>query len=1046
MNGFDVFRQPVWRHLVFALLHTLWQGGMIALVLMFLLRRIPASRPGPRYLLAFAAQFGVLLTGLSTWAVLGYEPPRIEPEKVVDLGVRGAIPTAKRPDGMAGAPAAVDVSQAPVSVPSESGRTRWVPIVAVAWLTGVIVMLIRAVSSAVAALRLTRGPALSDPRILETMEGLKRDLGIRRAIRVVSADSNLGPAVLGLLWPTLVLPASMMTGLSPEVLRAILAHELAHIRRYDYAMNLVQMLLESLLFFNPAIWWLGRQARLEREACCDALAVRLTGRPLEYSRVLANWVEHAAEFSTAPAVALAWSGRGLPSPLLERVSRILRPGETPRLRVSWSGLIVLLLLAPLVLMGLRRGTTQAVALAAQILTPAERVEKLKEAQAKYAPQETVGQGKATLKGTIREPGGKPLSEPVQASAIGETARGGYGQSLNRLKESFSIDVHAGQVWLNIQPEKFAPVIVGPFTVKPGQTIAGIDVQLEPGFASRIRVVDEHNVPVSGVQVNFGLSVGGTSVYSNSNQATDSQGFVAVPHAARGTYSVSIKGPGFQTPEPRTLTFTPNGISTLGIEHARPAQGIIVAPDGAPVAGATLRPFAKYRPNMSYEYAPSEPIMATSAKDGRFRLDMLDSDASYTMLVESRQQGRRLVKEVRAGQDNLRWTIGPDLAIVGMIKGNLETLPKEQGKPIVRIIQHGKATPGGLDRRGVLFQSTVPVEPVDGGGRFRLAGILAGEVSVEAGAHVARVDVEHPETPVTVDLSVPPLQVKRRKVVFRVVSADPTILPTGRIEVHTTDTDPNALARILKESLKSGEVTFDLPVPGKAYCRPESVVGYWFKEEIFDVPPGDSPLVVEAKGIPAGAIVGRVLNADGTPNSGSVGLSLTTVEKPSSLENSSIQINNVRTDGEGRFFLGPLPFGGAYVAVAAQGHNKQMSKLVRLDGSKATEEVELRFTKPVAAGGRVLDPDGQPLAGAPVNLELVHPQAGTSWNPPVATDSNGRFRFDDLSSELGPYEVSLNYRQNYQPARATLNPGGPPIEIRLKRGHVITGRVVDAKTG
>ncbi|WP_422928099.1 M56 family metallopeptidase [Singulisphaera sp. PoT] len=1050
MNILHVLDQAIWRQLVFALLHTLWQGGAIALIAALILWRIPANRPGLRYTFALAAQFGILLAGLLTWAVLRYESPRAEVVASAPAGVGSMGLQVITGGKIIGAPPAE--APVPSSVAAgEPSRTRWVPMVAAAWLVGVGLMLVRATTSAFAAFRLTRGEVIADSRILEMLAGLKRELGIRRPIRAVVGEGGLGPAVLGLAWPTLILPASLLTGIAPDALRAILAHELAHIRRYDYAVNLVQMFFEALLFFNPAVWWLGRQARLEREACCDARAVHLTGQPLEYSRVLADWCEQARGRSRSPVAATAWAGGGASETLLERVLRILRPGELPRVRVSWSGLLVLFLVGPLTLIALQRGTTKAVALAAQILDPAERIEKLKQAQAKFdeicSHDDVIG--KATLKGTIRDPEGQPISEPVAASAMTRSPRGGgVGVSLLPLKETFSTEVASGTVWINLQPKDFAPMIVGPFTAKSGATIDGIDVVLERGFSAKLRVVDENGTPVVGARVGYGLTTPEGSVFQQNDHLTDRDGVVLVPHAARGPYSVSVHAAGFQTPAlgSQVVTLSPEATSTLNLAHARPAQGIIIGPDGAPVAGATLRPFAKFRPQMSYSYGMSEPIMATTTPDGRFKLDTLDDDDTYTMLIETPHLGRRLVKDVRAGQSGLRWTVGPDLSINGTIRGNIDRLPKERGKPIVQIVQHGKPDSTRPEIRGSLIRSTLVVEPAEGGGRFKAVGLLPGEVTVEAGEQVALTDVESPETPVVIDLSAPLAREAQRKVIFRIVPIDGSVMPTGMVDVHATESDRTFLSQIRELTLRSGEVSLDLLVPGKVSCQPKSVVGYWFNDEIVDVPPGDSPFVIEIKAKPAGAIVGRVLKADGTSAATSAYLGVSTVTKPSGLEMASIQVNNIRTDSAGRFFLGPLPIGGTYVVSASEGYNKQVSKPIKLDGTKATEEVELRMGKVATGRGRVLDPEGRPLAGISIGLKLEHPVAGTDWGPPIASDRKGEFQFEGLGTEGMRYKVKLDIRKDFEPAEAYLNPGGAPTEVQLKRGHVIIGRVVDVKTG
>ena len=96
------------------------------------------------------------------------------------------------------------------------------------------------------------------------------------------------PTVIGWLKPVVLLPASALAGLTPRQLEAILAHELAHIRRHDYLVNLLQTLVETLLFYHPAVWWLSRRIRVERENCCDDLAVSLCGDPVAYAAALAD--------------------------------------------------------------------------------------------------------------------------------------------------------------------------------------------------------------------------------------------------------------------------------------------------------------------------------------------------------------------------------------------------------------------------------------------------------------------------------------------------------------------------------------------------------------------------------------------------------------------------------------------------------------------------------------------------------------------------------------------------------------------------------------
>lgn len=1031
MSAFEVFGWAGWRPLVFALLHTLWQGGLVALATALALRRLPAGRQGARYAVALGGQFGVLAAGLLTWAALAYEPP---PGPVTSM-TPGPTP----------APVRV-VVEAPPSLPPAAEAPAaavgpgWVAVVAAGWVAGVALMLARATASALAAVGLARRAGVVDRAILDAVEGLRREMGIGRAVRVVAAEGQ-GPAVLGLVWPTVVLPVALLTGLTPDDLRAILAHELAHIRRHDYAVNLAQMAAEAVLFFNPAVWWLGRQARVEREACCDAAAVGLTGRPLEYSKALADWAEKVGG-AASPRAALAWGGGARPSALRERVVRVLRPGETPGARVSWPGLLVLLVAAPLTLVACRKGADEAVRLAARVLTPAERVEKLKEAQAEYAPPEISGAGMATLKGTVRGPGGEPPAKPVPTTAITKSGNGTSMASLNPLGGEFAAEVRSGEVWLSVAPEGFAPALAGPFRVKPGETVEGVKVVLEPGFRARVRVVDENGKPVAGATVNGGLSVGGSASWDLAGLVTDGAGVVTVGHAARGPYSLSAAAQGFQIPESRReVTMMPDGEATLTLVHGRPARGVVVGPDGTPVAG--VRPFVKSKPNFNRNYGPTERVLATTDGDGRFALDALDDGASYALLIEAGRLGRRLVTGVRAGQEGLKWAVGPDLTITGTIKGDLSTLEIERGKPTVEVAQRG-----GRDEvlRGAPIRTTVPVERTEGGGKFRVEGVLPGEVVVTAGDHVVKLDVTKADNPVTIDMNEALAHPARRRVILRVVTPDGSGRASGSVKGYATDTEVDQVFKPFDLPLRGGEVSLEVPTPGRVSYQSGGVVGYWFKDDSAEVPPGAWPLVVELKAVPAAALVGRVLDHEGKPAIDGVSLGAATAEPPPGWKGSSSSLNNVRVDPEGRFFLGPLPIGGTYVAVAGRGHNKAVSRPVRLDGSKATEQVELRLAKPEAAGGQVVGPDGKPVAGVEVTLTFDAKYAGTSWSPPTPTDRDGRFSFDDLNPTLGRYDVKIDSRRDYQPAEAALTPGGPPVEIRLVRGRVVSGRVVEAKTG
>ena len=121
----------------------------------------------------------------------------------------------------------------------------------------------------------------------------------------------------------MILPASALLALSPEQLEAVLAHELAHVRRADYLWNLIQTMVETLFFFHPAVWWLGGRLRQQRELCCDDVAVQSCADPLVYATALLRLEERRSQRLN---LAMALDGHRPWSGLRLRIARIL--GET----------------------------------------------------------------------------------------------------------------------------------------------------------------------------------------------------------------------------------------------------------------------------------------------------------------------------------------------------------------------------------------------------------------------------------------------------------------------------------------------------------------------------------------------------------------------------------------------------------------------------------------------------------------------------------------------------------------------------------------------
>jgi len=185
-----------------------------------------------------------------------------------------------------------------------------------AWLCGVALFSLRLAGGFLLLKRKWRTQSrIPADRVLVLCHQLQDQLGLTRAIRYLECGWLQTPAMIGWLRPVILLPVTALTGLSEAQLRAVIAHELAHIRRHDFFVNFLQVLIETLLFYHPAVWWLNRRIRAERELCCDEIAVSLTGDRLEYARTLARM----AEWDKASSLAMA-ANRGS---LSERILHIL---------------------------------------------------------------------------------------------------------------------------------------------------------------------------------------------------------------------------------------------------------------------------------------------------------------------------------------------------------------------------------------------------------------------------------------------------------------------------------------------------------------------------------------------------------------------------------------------------------------------------------------------------------------------------------------------------------------------------------------------------
>jgi beta-lactamase regulating signal transducer with metallopeptidase domain len=327
----EILDEPLFRKLSLVLLHFLWQAALVALVyagLDFAARR-RGARSTVRYALACAALAVMVALPVRTFAASGHAAASAEVTAGDPSGQsRSAFETAGTAmTSMAGdAPARLLATFSRWTERAAALR----PFCMAAWLAGVAALSLRLVLGWTVATRLThRGAAPARPDLVQAMARLARRLSLSRPVRLLESAAVGVPVAIGVLRPAILLPMSGLTGLSAPQIEALLAHELAHVRRNDYFVNLLQSVAETLFFYHPAVWWVSGRIRAERENCCDDLAISVTGDAHLYACALVDLEERRGG---RRALAVAADG----GDLLRRVARLFpaaavrTPGHTRR--------------------------------------------------------------------------------------------------------------------------------------------------------------------------------------------------------------------------------------------------------------------------------------------------------------------------------------------------------------------------------------------------------------------------------------------------------------------------------------------------------------------------------------------------------------------------------------------------------------------------------------------------------------------------------------------------------------------------------------------
>ncbi len=475
-----VMGQPWMARLGWTLVHFLWQGTVIAVV-------YAAVRGMGGRLLSARACYALACAALAAMAAAPPITFLVAGDVAAGAAVRASWPLA---DGAAW-----------------ERLLRWL---VVAWAAGVALFSARLIGGWRLAARMRRvavAPAPAEWR--EALDALMARMRVAAPVRLLASSLATAPAVVGWLRPVILVPVEALTGVPVGQMRALLAHELAHILRHDYLVNILQSVAEAALFYHPAVWWVSEQIRTEMEACCDDLAVQVTGDLLAYASALAD-----LDSRRRAALRLVTAADG--GSLMSRIRRLLGqaeplshtlpgPGAVGALTVLWLAGIGAVVAhgahspASMQLPTTTSARTEVAAparLAAALLLDPFFALPLQQARVSDAEQQS-----GTISGVVTTTSGAPISRAmILCSTTGDTLNATSDEAGKFAFEKLppgTYGLHVSHLfYLNTESgDRLLPV-----TVAAGQRVADITIKLTEPATVYGRTVDEDGDPVANAKV------------------------------------------------------------------------------------------------------------------------------------------------------------------------------------------------------------------------------------------------------------------------------------------------------------------------------------------------------------------------------------------------------------------------------------------------------------------------------------------------------------------------------------------------------------------
>ncbi len=321
----DYFFNPEFvEALGWTLLHSVWQGAAFAIFLVLILIALRSYAAQSRYIVAVGILCAFFLTVTVTfwqeWQEVNHQV-ELASRTSNESSTNGSF-AINHPKKI-GAPlqSGKENTSFDIKKSTEENESSWIlifknyyqrhlPLLVTIWFLGVLFLQLRFLGQFAYVQRLKHyGTQIFPTEWKDKIEELEGKLRIQKKVKYLTSIRIESPMVIGWLKPVVLLPQQIFNSLSETEIYAVLAHELAHIRREDFVVNLIQTFLCNVFFFHPGVWWMSNQIDDEREHCCDDLAVAATGPATSYAKTLINVSELKLKMQKNPALAMALSGK-----------------------------------------------------------------------------------------------------------------------------------------------------------------------------------------------------------------------------------------------------------------------------------------------------------------------------------------------------------------------------------------------------------------------------------------------------------------------------------------------------------------------------------------------------------------------------------------------------------------------------------------------------------------------------------------------------------------------------------------------------------------